>query len=116
MGHKDRKKKDFEKSGGGNCRGKTDPGKEARRERKIELKYVDPEAKEVFVAGDFNGWDTTSHPMKRDKEGVWKAKLRLLPGRYEYKFFADGQWVHYVRGVERVPNPFGTENMVLWVD
>ncbi len=84
--------------------------------RKVELVFQAEEANEVFVAGDFNGWDATATPMKKHKEGYWKAKLRLRPGRYEYKFMADGQWVHYVRGVERVPNPFGTENMVLWVD
>jgi len=95
---------------------KPDASKEEKKGKKVELRYVAPDAKEVFVAGDFNGWDTSSHPMKRDKEGVWKVKLRLPPGRYEYKFFADGEWVHYVKGVERVPNPFGTENMVLWVD
>ncbi len=84
--------------------------------RKVELIFQAQEAEQVFVAGDFNNWDPAATPMKRHKEGYWKAKLRLRPGRYEYKFLADGQWVNYVRGVERVPNPFGTENMVLWVD
>lgn len=84
--------------------------------RKVELLFQAEEANEVFVAGDFNGWDPTATPMKKHKEGCWKAKLRLRPGRYEYKFLVDGQWVNYVRGVERVPNPFGTDNMVLWVD
>lgn len=84
--------------------------------RKVELVFQAPEAQEVFVAGDFNDWDPRALPMKRHKEGFWKTKLRLPAGRYEYKFVADGQWVHYVRGVERVSNPFGTDNLVLWVD
>lgn len=92
------------------------PRSKAKDLRKVELLFQAEEANEVFVAGDFNGWDPTATPMKRHKEGLWKAKLKLKPGRYEYKFLADGQWINYVRGVERVPNPFGTENMVLWVD
>lgn len=84
--------------------------------RKVEIKFVAPDAQEVFVAGDFNGWDPRALPMKRHKEGLWKAKLRLPPGRYEYKFLVDGKWVDYLEGVERVPNPFGTENVVLHVD
>jgi len=84
--------------------------------RKVELLFQAEEANEVLVAGDFNGWDPTATPMKKHKGGYWKAKLRLRPGRYEYKFMVDGQWVNYVKGVERVPNPFGTDNMVLWVD
>lgn len=94
---------------------KESQGKKAEL-RKVELLFEAQEAREVFVAGDFNGWDPTATPMKRHKEGYWKAKLRLRPGRYEYKFLADGQWINYIRGVERVPNPFGTENMVLWVE
>jgi 1,4-alpha-glucan branching enzyme len=116
MGHKKTEKERAEGDVKREAGRKSQGHKEEKKGRKVELRYIDPDAKEVFVAGDFNGWDTTSHPMKRDKEGVWKAKLRLPPGRYEYKFFADGKWIHYVKGVERVPNPFGTENMVLWVD
>jgi 1,4-alpha-glucan branching enzyme len=112
-----------EKSEGSSGPGKSPEGKAQGRKpgkvteyRKVEMAFSAPEATEVFVAGDFNFWDPLATPMKRHKEGTWKAKLRLRPGRYEYKFLVDGQWVNYVRGVERVPNPFGTENMVLWVD
>ena len=84
--------------------------------RKVEFLFHASDANEVCLAGDFNEWDPATIPMKKQKEGLWKATLRLGPGRYEYKVCADGQWVHYIRGVERVPNPFGTENFVMWVD
>ena len=33
-----------------------------------------PHAKEIFVAGDFNDWDKTSHPLKRIKgSNVWEV-------------------------------------------
>ncbi len=85
-------------------------------ERKVEFLFQAPHAKEVYLAGDFNGWDTCSIPMKRHRTGVWKAKVKLNPGRYEYKLFADGDWVNDLPGVERVPNRFGTDNFVVRVE
>jgi 1,4-alpha-glucan branching enzyme len=81
----------------------------------IELSFYSPGATNVFVAGEFNGWDTNSLPMKRDKDGIWKAKLNLLPGRYEYKLFADGGWVEDLPDAETASNPFGTKNFIVSV-
>lgn len=63
------------------------------REVGIEFVYTAPQAKEVYVAGNFNNWDPKSLPMKKNKRGQWKATIRLLPGKYEYKYFVDGSWV-----------------------
>jgi 1,4-alpha-glucan branching enzyme len=89
---------------------------ERSRERWVQLSFDLPEAREVYVAGDFNSWDTQSLPMKKTKEGVWKAKLTLPSGRYEYKLFADGSWVEDIPTTERVSNPFGTQNFVIRVE
>ena len=59
----------------------------------IRFTYYDPEAKAVYIAGDFNNWNTTATPMERNEQGVWSVILRLPPGRYEYKFVVDGNWV-----------------------
>jgi 1,4-alpha-glucan branching enzyme len=45
------------------------------------------------LAGEFNGWDPYSLPMKKGKGGIWKATTRLPPGRYEYKLMAGRVWV-----------------------
>ncbi|KAG0374682.1 alpha-1,4-glucan branching enzyme [Mortierella sp. AD032] len=34
-----------------------------------------PNAREAFLFGDFNGWDNSSHPMKRDNYGVYEIFL-----------------------------------------
>ena len=34
-----------------------------------------PAADALFLTGDFNGWDTTSHPMKRLENGVFEVYL-----------------------------------------
>jgi 1,4-alpha-glucan branching enzyme len=31
-----------------------------------------PEAYALFLTGDFNEWDETSHPLVKDKYGVWE--------------------------------------------
>jgi 1,4-alpha-glucan branching enzyme len=37
-----------------------------------------PDAKRVFVIGDFNGWNKTSHPLSaRDRSGIWEG---FIPG------------------------------------
>jgi 1,4-alpha-glucan branching enzyme len=87
------------------------PGK-----RWVEFSFHFPEAKEVFLAGDFNSWDFRSFHLEKDGNGDWEAKLNLLPGRYEYKLLVDGSWVQDFECAEMVPNPFGTNNCVLRVE
>ena len=86
-----------------------------RQRSQIQFVYSAPEAKQVYVAGEFNNWDLRSLPLKRDKDGTWKKKIGLSPGRYEYKLIADDVWVEELPGVEITPNPFGTQNFVLRV-
>ena len=93
---------------------KTKP--ESQQERKLELKFYAPEARTVTVAGEFNDWDTGVLPMKKTKDGTWKAKIKLSPGRYEYRIFVDGAWAEVIPDVEIVPNPFGTYNFVVNVE
>lgn len=73
----------------------------------VEIGLQAPEAKEVFLAGEFNQWDTQSTLMKRGKDGNWKVKTSLPPGRYEYKFLVDNRWIEGLPGTELVPNQFG---------
>ncbi len=93
----------------------TSKKKEKSNERTVEFTFRAPEARKVFLAGEFNGWDTQSLPMKKSKGGIWKTKVELSPGRQEYKFFADDSWVESLRGVEQVPNPLGTRNFIVLV-
>ncbi len=81
--------------------------------RQVIFTLYAPEAREIFLAGNFNQWNTQSLRMKRDKKGIWKLKTPLSPGRYEYKFYVDGHWFEGPTGTEQVLNPFGTQNFVL---
>ncbi|MBS3918614.1 MAG: isoamylase early set domain-containing protein [Deltaproteobacteria bacterium] len=86
-----------------------------KNEKKVEFSLSAPEAKEVFLAGEFNHWDVRSIPMKRRKDGNWKVNASLPPGRYEYKFSVDNHWLEDFPSMELAPNSFGTQNLVLWV-
>jgi 1,4-alpha-glucan branching enzyme len=91
------------------------PTKTAEIDRKVEFTFHSPEAINVYVAGEFNSWDTQSLPLKRDKDGIWRTKVKLPSGRYEYKLFADNAWVEDLPDSEAVFNPFGTKNFVISV-
>lgn len=83
--------------------------------KKVEFNFYCPHANEVYLAGEFNDWNIGSLPMKKDEEGIWKTEIKLIPGRYEYKFFADGRWIEEIAGVETILNPFGTKNFIISV-
>ena len=48
--------------------------------------------KSVCLAGAFNGWNATSHPLKQEKGNLWSLALPLPPGPQAYKFVVDGDW------------------------
>lgn len=81
----------------------------------IEFTLHAPNAKEVFVAGDFNDWNSTQYPMRKFKDGIWKKSMKLKPGRFEYKFVVDGDWWTDPQNPERQATPFGAENSIVTV-
>jgi 1,4-alpha-glucan branching enzyme len=76
---------------------------------------VRPGAKQVCVAGSFNGWKPERSPLVPLGDGRFAADLTVDPGRYEYLFVVDGQWVPDPKATETVQNPFGGKNSVLTV-
>lgn len=80
-----------------------------------EFKLYAPAATEVFLVGDFNNWDPSAARMRRFKDGTCKKTVPLKPGRYEYRFFVDGQWWTDPDNSQRVANPYGEENSVVVV-
>lgn len=81
----------------------------------VALKLRAPAAKEVFVAGSFNGWQVGATPLRLAQGGEWLGELKLKPGRYEYLFIVDGTWLPDPAASEVAPNPFGGWNSVLSV-
>lgn len=50
-----------------------------------------PDAGRVFLIGDFNDWDSGSHPMKRRPDGNWLIQVALNHGHHHYLFLVDGK-------------------------
>ncbi|MCK4665031.1 MAG: alpha-glucosidase C-terminal domain-containing protein [Bacteroidales bacterium] len=48
--------------------------------------------KNVNVAGEINAWDPANTPMNFT-DGLWQAKIFLEPGKYQYQFVVDGNWI-----------------------
>lgn len=95
--------------------------KEALQDRLPQLNEVGfsvlaPEAKEVYIVGDFNEWklDTTSR-MEHDN-GTWKKKMDLTPGKYRYRFVIDGKWTEDAGNPSKAMNPYGTLDSLIEVD
>jgi 1,4-alpha-glucan branching enzyme len=84
--------------------------------KKVNFSLLAPQAERVLIAGEFNNWNTMSHPMEKDKKGVWKISLDLEPGMYQYRFFVDGEWQSDPSCSDCVENPFGSLNCVRKVD
>jgi hypothetical protein len=70
--------------------------------------------KQVILAGSFNGWHEQAIKMNKTDEG-WELRADLPPGRYEYKFIADGEWMHDRDAKENVTNEHGTLNSVIYI-
>ncbi len=48
------------------------------------------EAESVYLMGDFNEWNPTSHPMEKRVDGWWFLQVPLTHGHHEYLFVVDG--------------------------
>jgi hypothetical protein len=69
-----------------------------------------------FIAGNFNQWNQSSHPLNKSKQGIWKISLPLDPGHYEYRFFVDEEWQNDPTCSSFVENSFGTFNCLKIVE
>ena len=74
-----------------------------------------PEAKAVFLAGEFNNWNTSATPMRRDPDGTWSVVVPLLPGKYNYKFYIDGKWLQDFANPDSGPDGHGGKNSVITI-
>ena len=49
-----------------------------------------PEASQVVIVGDFNGWDPAKNPMHQAHDGTWQASFPVHSGHHRYHFLIDG--------------------------
>ncbi len=80
---------------------------ESGQELPVVFSIAAPEAKEVHIAGEFNGWQLDSASRMEQNNGVWTRKVRLSPGQHRYRFVVDGRWVEDPTNPAKELNPYG---------
>lgn len=101
------------KEAGKNCKSKTCRKSTRGSASCQEFCLMAPEASEVYLAGDFNNWESGQHKMRKFKSGLHKKSLNLKPGRYEYRFVVDGSWWTDPANEHRCTNAYGEDNSVI---
>ncbi|MGO8679207.1 MAG: glycogen-binding domain-containing protein [Limisphaerales bacterium] len=91
------------------------PTSDTPAERRVEFILNMPQARSAAVAGTFNNWNAKQTPMRKESGNVWKTTVSLAPGRHQYRFVVDGQWISDPNAKESVRNDFGSTNSVLVV-
>jgi hypothetical protein len=80
---------------------------------KVVFSTFQPRAKRVSVCGEFNDWAPEASLMEPQGNGRWQKVLSLKPGKYQYKFVVDGEWMPDPEAKQNVANAFGTLNSVV---
>jgi 1,4-alpha-glucan branching enzyme len=86
---------------------KTDEAKSAQ-----DFFFRAPEASSVQLVGDFTHWQRQPINLVKQADGVWRTSVPLAPGTHHYRFLVDGAWCDDPECTLRIPNIFGSHNMV----
>lgn len=79
----------------------------------VLFSYYSPRASRVYVVADFNEWKVDQLPMENvEGTGMWQRLVPLKKGRYEYKFYVDGQWVNDPDNPNKTANEFGENSTI----
>lgn len=71
----------------------------------------------ITLFGNFNQWNRQNLPMKdKDGNGTYEISLPFEAGKYEYKFFADGEELLDPSNPDKIPNGIGGENSLLNIE
>jgi 1,4-alpha-glucan branching enzyme len=82
----------------------------------VRFSLEQPVAQAVAVAGTFNGWSATTHPMTLDRTGRrWTAVVPLPAGEHLFMYVVDGAWVTPPQAADFVDDGFGARNGVVVV-
>lgn len=76
------------------------------------------DAQGVFLVGDFNDWNHSSHPMKQSKDGSFSIEIELPLGLdCQFRYLTDnGDWFNDPQADAYVPCTFaGVENSLVKV-
>lgn len=79
----------------------------------ITFSVFAPDAKEVYVVGDFNDWKLDDNSRMGKDNDIWKKKMNFIRGSYRYRFVVDGIWLEDSNNSNKVLNPYGEMDSLL---
>lgn len=99
------------------CAARLRPAAPAVTAAGVRFVVVQPDATTVAVAGTFNEWSASAHPMTRaSARGVWTATLPLSAGDHHFMYVVDGtQWISPPHADDYADDGFGAMNGVISV-
>ena len=80
----------------------------------VRFALAAPDAREVRLAGEFNGWQPAE--LRRGPDGVWFTQVALPGGDWSYSFVVDGQWHTDPLADTWRADGFGGKNAVVHVE
>lgn len=83
----------------------------------VRFSLIRPDATSVALAGAFNQWSASSHPLSREgQSGAWTVVVPLPPGEHLFMYVIDGtQWITPPLADDFVDDGFGAKNGVVVV-
>jgi len=79
----------------------------------VSFSVFAPEAKEVYITGEFNNWKLEDAGRMAKNNGTWSKKLNLSSGKYRYRFVIDGNWVEDSSNPLKEINPYGSVDSLI---
>ncbi len=80
------------------------------------FQFVDYEARQVALVGDFNNWDPYTNPLVYKGAGVFEIKVKLKPGIHTYCFVVDDEWIPDPNNLKQFADATGSIINVLKVE
>lgn len=82
----------------------------------VRFSLMQPDARTVALAGNFNDWSTTSHVMSRQPSGLWTIVVALPSGEHRFMYVVNGtQWLSPPIADDYAEDGFGTRNGIVVV-
>ena len=97
------------------------PVRPAAKAGTVDVSFTLPaevQASTVALCGEFNQWSAEDLRLQRGSDGCWRATVALEPGHsYRYRYLLDGErWENAWQADRYVPNSFGGDNSVIFVE
>lgn len=76
------------------------------KRKRVVFEVSAPKARKACLVGDFNAWDSETHPMNHERAGKWTLRILLPPGTYRYAVLVDGKTVKNSKKLNVEPRRF----------